>query len=134
MSTVKENSTGTAKTDAWQRKLLPFIIGSIVIPSVLLSGCAYKYRDDAGAEHIVGLVNMKILPVPDANVHAGKIIDLTTYGITLIRNDEGAVVSIGYNRERKAVIKNHKLLIGNLFDLEPAVPVRPGKENSNEDE
>jgi hypothetical protein len=78
-----------------------------------LNACSYSYRDELGAYHVIGLVNIELPATDRDSTFAGQVVDITTVGIALNSDEEGGSFSLGYNREIRGKLRDHALVVGN---------------------
>jgi hypothetical protein len=95
-------------------------LGLVAASCIALSGCAYSYVDEDGARHVIGLVDLKLLPSHDDAAFAGHVVDLSTLGISLNENPSGSSFTIGYSREVSGYLRNHVLVVGDPLALRTA--------------
>ena len=90
----------------------PGLAPLVAAACLFLGGCAYSYVDRDGDRHVIGLVNLEIAAADDATF-AGRVIDLSTFGISFAENAAGRSFTIGYSREITGDLRNHALVLGN---------------------
>lgn len=82
--------------------------------------CSFSYVDSSGNHHVIGLVDVAIRPAADARTLAGSVVDVTSVGLIVSSTAQGGYVSLGYNREATAALRDNALVIGNPVNLERA--------------
>jgi hypothetical protein len=95
-----------------------------IVLALPLGACSYRYVDEAGVQHVVGLVALAIPPAEDERRIAGDIIEVTTLGVSFSVNAQGGGLTIGFNQERSGVLRDDSLVLG-----DPASLVRPQRPN-----
>lgn len=85
--------------------------------SILLSGCSFSYRDDAGRTHVIGLVDITLSPPQKPAQVAGNVLDLTTIGLSAGETAQGEFFSVGYFHEVSAELKDNALVFGNPLEI-----------------
>lgn len=80
--------------------------------AVALSGCAYRYTDANGTDHIIGFVKMKIDPRPEDETLAGHVISVKLTGLGVVHTPQRSFFALGYSHDKIAYIRNHVLVCG----------------------
>jgi hypothetical protein len=86
--------------------------------------CALDYTDTHGDQHVIGLVDIPVHASGAPQTFAGDVVDITPVGISVGSTPQGGFVSIGYNREVNAVLRNHVLVVGNPVAVLDSPPRR----------
>ena len=87
------------------------IVASLAL--IVGSGCAIAYRDESGAMHAIGLLDVTTRAPNIESAVAGDVVEVTTVGLALLRSDDGDRLTLGYNRQASARLKDNVFVIGN---------------------
>jgi hypothetical protein len=76
-------------------------------------GCAFTYTDASGHRHTLGLVDISVRAPAAPETLAGDIVDMTSLGLSIGRNAQGGYLTVGYNRQSTAALRDNALVLGN---------------------
>lgn len=86
------------------------LIGFTLLSS--LSGCAYRYADTEGRQHIIGLVNLTLASAAKDETLAGETVALETLGLLVDVHETERTFALGYIKQSTASIRNNALVLG----------------------
>lgn len=78
-----------------------------------LAGCAVSYDDSLGHRHVIGFVDMSVVPVPQGGTLAGNVIAIKSLGAFVSTDQNQTVVGLGYTSESTAAIQDNSMVLGN---------------------
>lgn len=91
---------------------------TLLMAAFSVTGCAYRYVDDSGQQHVIGLVAMEIGPPPaQAPAVAGDVTRITALGLSLSKTPLQTGIALGYSRDEFAVLDNNALVCGLPADV-----------------
>jgi hypothetical protein len=80
-------------------------------------GCALSYTDEAGDRHAIGLLDIVVHPSAAPETFAGSVVEITSFGVSVGRTAQGGYVTLGYNREATAELRDNAFVLGNPVTL-----------------
>ena len=85
----------------------------LIVISTAVSGCAVSYDDSLGHRHVLGLVDMSVIPAAGNDTLAGNVISLKSLGLHMSHHDGQTMIGLGYTNESTAGIRDNALVLGN---------------------
>ena len=86
---------------------------SVLLLSLVISACAVSYDDSAGRRHVVGFVDVALLPNDTSDALAGDVLRTTSLGMLVSRHGNETTLGIGYTSESTADIRDNAFVLGN---------------------
>jgi hypothetical protein len=80
-------------------------------------GCALNYTDESGDHHAIGLLDIVIRPYAASQTFAGSVVEVTSFGLSVGRTEQGGYLTAGYNREATVALRDNALVLGNPITL-----------------
>lgn len=107
-----------------RRRLSRIACGALILTS---QGCAFSYTDAAGDRHAIGLLDIVVRSSAAPQTFAGSVVEITSFGLSVGRTAQGGYVTVGYNREATAALRDNALVLGNPTALlRPFTQDQPG--------
>lgn len=98
------------KSPLYSRTVFGLLAGSIL--AAILPGCAFRYTDQDGRKHVIGLVNLTLASAADDATLAGDVIALETVGVLVDTREGEKTFALGYAKQSTASIRNNALVLG----------------------
>ena len=93
----------------------------VLATTLTLCGCAVTYTDNDGNRHAMGLLDVTVRPPADPLPVAGDVVEITSLGISVGQTAQGGYLTIGFNREATAALRDSSAVLGNpVVSLVPA--------------
>src|SRR6266849_6404677 len=89
--------------------------------AAVLCGCAYSYTDTNGNHHTIGRLDITVRPSAAPKTLAGDVVEITTFGVSIGQTAQGGYVTLGFNREASAALRDNAVVLGDPINaLRPA--------------
>jgi hypothetical protein len=86
---------------------------ALMAMATILSACTFEHIDAHGERHIAGLFDITIRAPKNPETIAGDVIEITSIGISAGETAQGGYLTIGFNHETTASLRDNALVIGN---------------------